>query len=125
MRSQAALRSGETFLRTKPVLLEPIMKVQVETPSEFQGPIIGDLSARRGLVLNTENRGPLTIVDAEVPLARMFGYATDVRSMSQGKAGFTMEFLKYKKLPAAIQAEVIENIRLAKAGKAPAAPSKK
>ncbi|HUN79900.1 MAG TPA: elongation factor G [Phycisphaerae bacterium] len=115
----------EAFLSAKPILLEPIMKVQVECPNEFQGSIIGDLSSRRGLVMGTENRGSLTIIDAEVPLARMFGYATDVRSQSQGKASFTMEFLKYKKLPAAIQAEVLENIRLAKSGKAPAAPAKK
>ncbi len=98
----------EAFLASKPVLLEPIMKVQVETPTEFQGSIIGDLSSRRGLVLGTENRGPLTVIDAEVPLARMFGYATDVRSMSQGKASFTMEFLKYKRVPAAIQLEIVE-----------------
>ncbi len=115
----------EAFLASKPVLLEPIMKVQAECPIEFQGSIIGDLSARRGLVMGTENRGPLAIIDAEVPLAKMFGYATDVRSMSQGKATFTMEFLKYKRVPAAIQAEIIETVRLQKAGKAPAPPAKK
>ena len=98
----------EAFLNSKPILLEPIMKVQVETPAEFQGPIIGDLSARRGLVMGSEARGPLTVIDAEVPLARMFGYATDVRSFSQGKASFTMEFLKYKRVPAAIQVEIVE-----------------
>jgi elongation factor G len=115
----------ETFLNSKPILLEPIMKVQVETPAEFQGQIIGDLSSRRGLVLNTENRGNLTVIDAEVPLARMFGYATDVRSASQGKASFTMEFLKYKRVPTAIQTEIVENLRLAKLGKVPATPVKK
>jgi elongation factor G len=98
----------ETFLKCKPVILEPIMKVQVESPNEFQGGIIGDLSSRRGLIMSTETRGSITIIDAEVPLAKMFGYATDVRSMSQGKAGFTMEFLKYKRVPAAIQLEIIE-----------------
>jgi len=104
----------EAFLDSKPILLEPIMKVQVETPAEFQGPIIGDLSARRGLVMGTESRGSLTVIDAEVPLARMFGYATDVRSSSQGKASFTMEFLKYKRVPAAIQLEIVETARKAK-----------
>jgi len=113
----------ETFLRSKPILLEPIMKVQVETPGEFQGSIIGDLSARRGMVMGTENRGSLTIIDAEVPLARMFGYATDVRSMSQGKASFTMEFLKYRRVPAAIQAEIIEAAKALKEGKG--GPAKK
>jgi elongation factor G len=97
----------DVFLRSKPAILEPIMKVQVETPSEFQGPIIGDLSGRRGLVMGTETRGPLATIDAEVPLARMFGYATDVRSLSQGKATFTMEFVKYKRVPQAIQEEII------------------
>ncbi len=104
----------EAFLASKPVLLEPIMKVQAETPSEFQGSIIGDLASRRGLVLATENRGPLTVIDAEVPLAKMFGYATDVRSMSQGKASFTMEFLKYKRVPASIQVEIVEAAKKAK-----------
>jgi elongation factor G len=107
----------EAFLRSKPVLLEPIMKVQVETPTEFQGSVIGDLSSRRGMIQNTETRGPLTIVSADVPLAKMFGYATDVRSMSQGKATFTMEFGAYKRVPAAIQEEIVEAARKAKAGK--------
>jgi elongation factor G len=107
----------EAFLASKPVLLEPIMKMQVETPNEFQGSIIGDLSARRGMVVGTENRGPLTIIDAEVPLAGMFGYATDVRSLSQGKATFSMEFLKYKRMPAAVQEEIVEAARLARLGK--------
>jgi len=107
----------EAFLGSKPVLLEPIMKIQVETPNEFQGSIIGDLSARRGLVMATESRGPLTVIDAEVPLARMFGYATDVRSFSQGKATFTMEFLKYKRTPTAVQDEIVEAARLARLGK--------
>jgi len=105
----------ETFLRSKPVLLEPIMKVQVETPNEFQGSIIGDLSSRRGMIQATESRGPLTIINADIPLARMFGYATDVRSQSQGKATFTMEFGYYKRVPNAIQEEIIENAKKAKA----------
>jgi elongation factor G len=115
----------EAFLSSKPVLLEPIMKVQVEVPTEFQGPVIGDIASRRGLVMSTENRGPLAIIDAEVPLAKMFGYATDVRSLSQGKATFTMEFLKYKRTPTVIQLEIIENARLAKLGKAPPPAAKK
>jgi len=107
----------DAFLDSKPVLLEPVMKVQVETPGEFQGSIIGDLSARRGLVMSSENRGPLTVIDAEVPLARMFGYATDVRSLSQGKATFSMEFLNYQRTPAAVQEEIVEGARLARLGK--------
>ncbi len=114
----------EAFLGSRPVLLEPIMKVQVETPAEFQGAVIGDLSARRGLVMGTETRGAVAVVEAEVPLATMFGYATDVRSLSQGKATFSMEFVKYKRTPAAVQAEIVEAARLARQGKAAAAVKK-
>ncbi|MCK6455354.1 MAG: elongation factor G [Phycisphaerae bacterium] len=103
----------EAFLKSAPVLMEPIMKVQVETPSEFQGSIVGDLSSRRGLIMNTESRGILTVIDAEVPLAEMFGYATDLRSQSQGKATFTMEFLKYRRVPQAVQEEVVVAARAA------------
>ena len=107
----------DAFLRSSPVLLEPIMAVEVETPTEFQGPMIGDLSARRGIVTSTEARGPLTVVTAEVPLAELFGYATDARSMSPGKATFSMEFGHFKKVPASIQTEIIEAVKKAKAGK--------
>lgn len=101
----------QAFLESRPVLLEPIMKVEVETPSEFQGSITGDLSSRRGLIMNSESRGMLTVLTAEVPLANMFGYATIVRSLSQGKASFTMEFLKYKRVPASIQEEIVAAAR--------------
>ena len=107
----------QTFLRSKPVLLEPIMKVQVESPAEFQGPIIGDLSSRRGMVQATEAQGPLTVITATVPLAEMFGYATQVRSLSQGKATFTMEFDAYRRVPKAIQEKIIEAAKEARAGK--------
>ena len=72
---------------------------------------LGDLSARRGMILHTETRGPLTTLEAEVPLARMFGYATDVRSQSQGKASFTMEFCKYKRVPQAVQEDIVAEAR--------------
>jgi len=97
----------EAFLDARPILLEPIMKVEVETPTEFQGSVTGDLASRRGLIMNSENRGSLAVLEAEVPLAAMFGYATQVRSLSQGKASFTMEFLKYKKVPSALQEEIV------------------
>ncbi len=98
----------QAFLASRPALLEPVMNVHVETPSEFQGAIIGDLSSRRGMVQATEVMGPLTAVTAHVPLARMFGYATDVRSMSQGKATFTMEFDSYRRVPKAVQEDIIK-----------------
>jgi len=107
----------ETFLKSKPVLLEPIMSVEVETPSEFQGSVIGDLSSRRGMVQSTETSGPLTIVKAHVPLSAMFGYATDVRSMSQGKASFTMEFDSYKRVPRNIQEEIVARVKEEEAAK--------
>ncbi len=107
----------ETFLRSQPVLLEPIMKVEVETPSENQGAITGDLASRRGLIANTEPRGGLTVISAEVPLGEMFGYSTDVRSLSQGRASFTMEFLAYRRVPASIQEEVVATARAAAASK--------
>ncbi len=101
----------ETFLRSSPHLLEPIMKVEVETPTEFQGGITGDLASRRGLINNVERKGVSTVIMCEVPLSEMFGYATEVRSMSQGKASFTMEFHKYRKVPASIQEEVVAAAR--------------
>jgi elongation factor G len=101
----------ETFLKSKPVILEPIMKVEVEVPSEFQGPVSGDIASRRGTISGTEARGNLTVINADVPLANMFGYSTDVRSMTQGKATFSMEFGAYRQCPRNVQEEVIENHR--------------
>jgi elongation factor G len=97
----------ETFLRSKPVLLEPIMKVEVEVPTEFRGSVTGDLSSRRGMVTSAELRGTDTVVIAEIPLATMFGYSTDLRSMTQGKGTFSMEFLEYRRVPQSIQEEII------------------
>ncbi len=97
----------ETFLRSKPAILEPIMAVEVEVPSEFQGSVIGDLSSRRGIIHGNETKGASTVITAEVPLAAMFGYSTDVRSMTQGKATFSMEFARYDRAPRDVQEEVI------------------
>lgn len=97
----------ETFMKTKPVLLEPVMKVEIETPGEFQGPVAGDISSRRGIVMSTEMVGNLAKIEAEVPLAATFGYSTDLRSMTQGQGTFSMEFAKYKRVPAKIQEEVV------------------
>jgi len=97
----------DTFKRSKPALLEPIVKVEVEAPSEFQGSIVGDLSSRRGLISGTIVKQGIAIIGAEVPLASMFGYATDLRSATQGRGTFTMEFACYRKTPQAVQDEVI------------------
>jgi elongation factor G len=94
--------------KANPVLLEPIMKVEVETPSEFQGPIIGDLSSRRGVIYGSEVQGDDTVINSGVPLGEMFGYATSLRSMSAGKANYTMEFEKYAECPSFVQEKVIK-----------------
>ncbi len=98
----------ETFRKADPVLLEPIMKVEVETPTEFQGPVSGNISSRRGVLLGSESREGFTVLFAEVPLSEMFGYSNDLRSMTQGKATFSMEFLKYQRLPQRLQEEVVK-----------------
>lgn len=97
----------EAFLASKPVILEPVMKVEVETPTEFQGTVQGDLSSRRGILSGSDMREELTIIEAEVPLSEMFGYSTELRSMTQGKAGFSMEFSKYKPVPSSIQEQLV------------------
>jgi elongation factor G len=96
----------EAFRRSRPCLLEPIMKVEIEMPVEYQGAIVGDLNSRRGMVFGAEMKGSHAVVTAEVPLASMFGYATIVRSMSKGMATFTMEMSRYAPVPAKL-AEII------------------
>ncbi len=97
----------ETFLKTKPVLLEPVMKVEVEVPAQYQGPVTGELTSRRGLIVSTEVNGTVATIEAEVPLAETFGYSTDLRSMTQGQGTFTMEFSKYRRVPSNIQEEIV------------------
>jgi elongation factor G len=102
--ARAAFREG--IPRCSPVLLEPIMKVEVVTPDEYMGDVIGDLNSRRGQIQGMDQRGNARTVDAQVPLANMFGYVNTLRSMSQGRAMFTMEFDHYEPVPQAIAAEV-------------------
>src|SRR3990167_5424468 len=96
-----------TFLKTRPVLLEPVMKVEIEVPSQYQGPVAGELTSRRGRIVSTEVKGAFATIEGEVPLAETFGYSTDLRSMTQGQGTFTLEFARYKRLPPSIQREVI------------------
>jgi elongation factor G len=103
--AQTAMR--EAFPKTKPVLLEPVMKIEIECPSQFQGSVVGNLTSRRGLILSTEVHGPDVRIEGEVPLAETFGYATDLRSMTQGQGTFTMEFTAYKRLPKTLEEEII------------------
>lgn len=94
--------------KANPVLLEPVMKVEVVTPEEYMGDVIGDLNRRRGLVQGMEDGPAGKEIGAEVPLSEMFGYATNLRSLSQGRANFSMEFLKYGEVPSTIAEEIIE-----------------
>ena len=104
---RAAFR--EVVRAAKPVLLEPIMKVEIEVPTEFQGPVSGDVASRRGVITESEIKANVVILTAEVPLANMFGYATDLRSKTQGQATFSMEFQCYRRAPATIQEEIIQS----------------
>ena len=102
-----ALQEGAR--KANPVLLEPVMNVEVVTPEEFLGDVIGDLSRRRGKVQGQEQRGNALAVHAFVPLGEMFGYATDVRSSTQGRASYTMQFERYEEVPASIAEEIVEH----------------
>jgi elongation factor G len=104
-----SLALKEAAKRARPVLLEPIMAVEVVTPEEFIGTVIGDLSSRRGRVEGQEPRGNAVAVRASVPLAEMFGYATDLRSSTQGRATYTMQFDRYEEVPSNIAEEIIEH----------------
>ncbi len=97
----------EGYSKAKPVIMEPVMKVAVEGPTEFQGSIMGSLNQRRGMITGTTDEGNYTVVEAEVPLSEMFGYSTDLRSLTQGKAEFTMEFATYKQVPKSIAEQLI------------------
>ena len=96
----------QAYRKAGPVIMEPVMKVSVESPSEFQGNVMASLNQRRGLIMSSAEDGVFTTVEAEVPLAEMFGYATPLRSMTQGRAEFTMEFSRYAKVPESIEEEL-------------------
>ncbi|HAL18381.1 MAG TPA: elongation factor G, partial [Spirochaetaceae bacterium] len=108
MAFQTAAREGfkEAFMKAKPVILEPIMKVEIDTPAEFQGNVFGSINQRRGMIVSSTEDNGMFIVDAEVPLSEMFGYSTVLRSLTQGKAEFTMELAKYARVPQALADEL-------------------
>jgi elongation factor G len=95
----------------KPVLMEPIMAVEVVTPEEYMGDVMGDLSSRRGRIGSMEARGNTQVVNAAVPLSEMFGYSTDLRSRTQGRATYTMQFSEYQQVPEAIAQEIVKRVR--------------
>ena len=112
---QAALGAfRQIYMKAKPIILEPIMKVTVEGPTEYQGNIFGSLNQRRGIILTSSEDGAFSVVEAEVPLSEMFGYSTVLRSLTQGKAEFSMEFLKYGKVPQSVAEELIKKFEEAK-----------
>lgn len=104
--AMAAIR--ESYMAAAPTILEPIMKVEVQAPEEFQGSVIGQLNQRRGVILDTSTNEGYVVVSANVPFSEMFGYSTDLRSITQGKGEFTMEFAKYEPAPRNVQEELIK-----------------
>jgi len=110
MAFQAAARGAfrEGYAKANPVIHEPIMKVVVETPAAFQGAVMGSLNQRRGMIVGTQDEGPVCIIEAQVPLVEMFGYSTVLRSATQGKAQFTMEFATYRQVPKAVAEALIK-----------------
>ncbi len=104
----ASMGFKEAARRAKPVLLEPIMSIEVIVPEEYMGEVIGDLNSRRGRIKHMEARAGAQVIEAEVPLATMFGYATSLRSATQGRANYTMQFSHYREVPSSIAAEIIE-----------------
>src|SRR5690606_19603521 len=101
----------EAARKAKPVLLEPIMKVEVTTPDDYLGDVMGDLSSRRGKLAGTEQRGNSQAISAAVPLSEMFGYATDLRSRTQGRANYTLQFDSYQQMPSSVQEEIVARVR--------------
>jgi elongation factor G len=103
-----SMAAQEAVKRANPAILEPIMKVEVVTPEDYFGDVMGDVNSRRGQIQGTTERGLAKVIDAHVPLSNMFGYATTLRSMSQGRASYTMEFDHYAEVPSNIQQQIIE-----------------
>jgi elongation factor G len=101
----------EAAKKARPVLLEPIMSVEIVTPEEYMGDVIGDLNSRRGRVQNIERRGNVQVIKAQAPLAEMFGYATDLRSKTQGRASYTMQFSHYDEVPKGVSEGIIAVVR--------------
>ncbi|MBP9902071.1 MAG: elongation factor G [Verrucomicrobiota bacterium] len=101
----------DAFKKAGPILLEPIMKVELTTPDEYQGDLIGDITRRRGMILNIEAKQGQTIVNAQVPLAEMFGYATAIRSLSKGRASYSMEPLTFEQVPNSIAEKILDSAK--------------
>jgi elongation factor G len=101
----------EATKNAKPVLLEPVMSLEIVTPEEYMGDVIGDLNSRRGRIINIEKRGNVQVIQGQAPLAEMFGYATDLRSKTQGRATYTMQFSHYNEVPKGVSEGIIAVVR--------------
>jgi len=101
----------EAARKAKPVILEPIMNVEVVTPEDYMGDVIGDLNSRRGKIQSMEKRGKAQVIRAQVALSEMFGYATDLRSKTQGRATYTMQFASYEEVPKSIADGIIAKVK--------------
>jgi elongation factor G len=99
----------EAMKRAKPKLLEPVMAVEVTTPEEYLGDVMGNLNSRRGRIESMNQLGNAQVIKAAVPLSEMFGYATDLRSMTQGRADFTMQFDRYEEVPQSLASEIVDS----------------
>jgi len=119
MAFQAAARGGflEAYNKAKPVIMEPIMKVVIETPNEFQGACMGLINQRRGIIQGSQEEGTMSVIESQVPLSEMFGFSTVIRSGTQGKAQFTMEFSTYKQVPQSVAEEIAKKKAEEKAAK--------
>jgi elongation factor G len=109
-KTAALMGFREAYAKSAPTILEPIMKVEIDAPIEFQGAVVGQVNQRRGVILETVG-GDTVSVTCEVPLNAMFGYSTDLRSATQGKGTFTMEFAKYATVPKQEQEEMVKKYR--------------
>jgi len=107
-RTAALMSFREVYNQCKPVILEPIMKLEVSVPDEFQGTVIGQINQRRGVIMGTTTDAGYVVIESEVPLSEMFGYSTDLRSVTQGKGEFSMEFEKYQAVPRNVQEEMVK-----------------
>jgi elongation factor G len=97
--------------RANPILLEPLMSIEIIAPEEFMGQVVSDLNSRRGKTTRMEYRGGSNVIAGEVPLANMFGYATDVRSLTQGRATFTLKFSHYSPVPTTVREEILSQLK--------------
>jgi elongation factor G len=107
----ASMAFKEAMRKADPIILEPVMDVEVVTPDDFMGPVMGDLQSKRGKIEGMELRGQMQTIRSKVPLSEMFGYSTNLRSMTQGRATYTMQFAHYEETPKSIQQEIIAKVK--------------